>query len=618
MRYPQSFMDALKSRFLVSQVVGRRVALRRHGREFMGLCPFHKEKTPSFTVNDEKGFYHCFGCGAHGDTIGFVKDYEGISYKEAVERLAAEAGLAVPQPTREEAERERVRHSLQDACEAACRWFVEQLQVGSHQEVRAYLAQRGLSEDIIQRFRVGYAPDDRDALKRALIAQGFQESQLVEAGLLIQPDGGRASYSRFRGRVMFPIRDARSKVVAFGGRILPGSLQTDAPKYLNSPETDLFKKGQMLYNYDLARRPAMESGRLVLCEGYMDVIALAQAGIAYAVAPLGTAVTATQLQLMWQACDTPTMCLDGDAAGARAMGRASELALPLLVPGKSLHFARLPVGQDPDDVVRQRGATAMEEMITGAPGLAEMLWQDVAGTGAKTPEERAGQEQALLQMADVIAHPIVKAHYRAFFKEKLWQRGTGGGRAHSMKTPRENLPLLPQAHDARSRIHKAMQQCTKLALLYPLLLQDSLQEENYARMECQDAGLMRLAFELVEVVAGLAELSRDAVAVALEEAGLETELARLWASDALAIPKALQNDQAGQLFPLAQRLWQQAVNAYLLASLQAELIQAESDLAQDNNEANFERMKALKEQVTQMEREREALYLHDLLEGSHS
>lgn len=618
MRYPQSFMDALKSRFLVSQVVGRRVALRRHGREFMGLCPFHKEKTPSFTVNDEKGFYHCFGCGAHGDAIGFVKDYEGISYKEAVERLAAEAGLAVPQPTREEAERERVRHSLQDACEAACRWFVEQLQVGSHQEARAYLAQRGLSEDIIQRFRVGYAPDDREALKRALIAQGFQESQLVEAGLLIQPDGGRASYSRFRGRVMFPIRDARSKVVAFGGRILPGSLQTDAPKYLNSPETDLFKKGQMLYNYDLARRPAMESGRLVLCEGYMDVIALAQAGIAYAVAPLGTAVTATQLQLMWQACDTPTMCLDGDAAGARAMGRASELALPLLVPGKSLHFARLPVGQDPDDVVRQRGATAMEEMIAGAPGLAEMLWQDVAGTGAKTPEERAGQEQALLQMADVIAHPIVKAHYRAFFKEKLWQRGAGGGRAHSMKTPRENLPLLPQAHDARSRIQKAMQQCTKLALLYPLLLQDSLQEENYARMECQDAGLMRLAFELVEVVAGLAELSRDAVTLALQEAGLETELARLWASDALAIPKALQNDQAGQLFPLAQRLWQQAVNAYLLASLQAELIQAESDLAQDNNEANFERMKALKEQVTQMEREREALYLHDLLEGSHS
>ncbi len=612
MRYPQSFMDALKSRFTVSQVVGRRVSLRRHGREFMGLCPFHKEKTPSFTVNDEKGFYHCFGCGAHGDIISFIKDFEGISYKEAIERLAGEAGLAVPQPSREEAARERVRHSLQDACEAACRWFMEQYQVGSHASARHYVQQRGLSEEIIQRFRIGYAPESRDALKQTLMAEGFAEELLVEAGLLIRPDQGKPTYSRFRGRVMFPIRDARSKVVAFGGRILPDAAQGDAPKYLNSPETDLFKKGHLLYNMDLARRAAMDTGKLLLCEGYMDVIALAQAGIAYAVAPLGTAVTETQMQLLWQMCDTPAMCLDGDSAGVRAMRRASELALPLLSPGKSLHFVRLPAGQDPDDVVRQGGAQALLDMVQSAPGLADMLWQEVAAADAKTPEERAGAEHKLMQMADAIQNPIVKAHYRSYFKDKFWSRGEYGAmRAKSVKAAREILPLLPQAQDQRSQMRKAMMQCCKLVLLYPSLLHDLTALEEFSRMECNDATLMALAGQVIAAVDASAQPTRETVQAELDAVGLQAEIQRLWATDMLTIPKALLRDTSLHQLPMAQRLWRQAANAYQLAAMQAELIQAEFDLAQQMSEASFERIRELKADVTRIEREREQLYMED-------
>ena len=263
MRYPASFLEQLKNVASVSSVVGARLPIKRHGREFQALCPFHKEKSPSFTINDEKGFYHCFGCGAHGDAIGFIKEYEGINYKEAIEKLAGELGLALPQPTREAVVQDKRRRSLQDVCELACRWFESQLAASGGFAARDYLEKRGLNADTIQRFRLGFAPDDRGAMARALMAEGVTQQELLAAGLLIQPDdAGREAYARFRGRIIFPIRDSASKVIAFGGRLL--GHHDNAPKYLNSPETELFHKGAMLYNFDLARRAARgEEARLL-------------------------------------------------------------------------------------------------------------------------------------------------------------------------------------------------------------------------------------------------------------------------------------------------------------------------------------------------------------------
>ena len=377
MRFPPEFLDRLRNHLPISEVIGKRVPIRRHGREFQALCPFHKEKSPSFTVNDEKGFFHCFGCAAHGDAIGFIMNFEGVTYPEAVERLAIEAGLPVPKMTREAEESERKRHTLEDAVALAARWFAEQLATPAGTEARDYLRDRGLSAETIEQFGVGFAPNLREALKAALIRQGLPEAMLVEAGLLSVPDSG-APYDRFRGRLMFPIKNAQGKIVAFGGRILASAETNRTAKYLNSPETPLFKKGELLFAYDVAARLARDAGTIIVAEGYMDVIALHQAGFTHAVAPLGTAITEAQLRLLWRAASEPTLCLDGDAAGQRAMQRAAELALPLLKPGFGLKFAVLPAGEDPDSLIRKSGSAAL---CPGAGPGARIVAHDV-GAGA--------------------------------------------------------------------------------------------------------------------------------------------------------------------------------------------------------------------------------------------
>lgn len=617
MRYPQAFMDALKSHFLVSEVVGKRVQLRRHGREFLGLCPFHKEKTPSFTVNDEKGFYHCFGCGAHGDTIGFIKEFEGISYKDAVERLASDAGVSVPQPSREEVAKERLRRSLQEVMEMACRWFEGELHSGQGYRAQSYIQERGLAPETVGRFRIGYAPDDRDALKRALLAEGVTEEQMIATGLLIRVEG-RPTYSRFRGRLMFPIRDKVSKVVAFGGRILPGMGHSDAPKYLNSPETDLFKKGGMLYNFDLARKPAFDTGTILVCEGYMDVIALSQVGLQSAVAPLGTAITASQLQLLWQVCDTPALCLDGDTAGERAMFRVAELALPLLAPGKSLSFVMLPKGEDPDTLVKQQGVEAMNELVTAAPGLADVLWDRVTYKGAKTPEARAGQEQQLLHLADQIQNPTVKGHYRSYFKQKLWEQQRFGMTAGSVKMPQaqaQTLPLLPQAKDNNSRIYRSVLKATQLVLLYPQLLHDAYAEEIYARMEFQDATLSRLQQEVLRALCETPDMTRVDLHASLQRGGYMDYVLELL-NQRSVWPSGFMQDADAQLLPEARRMWRQAVNAYSLAAVMFEFKQAEADMAADMSETALARFLELKSQLHAIEQERDQLYNEEVFEDT--
>ncbi len=424
MSLPQAFLDELRARIGLAALIGRRVRLQRKGREFQGLCPFHNEKTPSFTVNEAKGFYHCFGCGAHGDAFSFVMQTEGLTFQEAVERLAGEAGMDVPRPTPEAAAAEARRASLQDVVEAACRLFEKTLASRAGGDARSYLERRGLTPATIGRFRLGYAPDQRNYLTDALKAEGIEEEQILEAGLAKRdPDSGRFR-EYFFDRVIFPIADRRGRIVAFGGRRLG---EGGGPKYLNSPDGSLFHKGELLYNLKGAQEALRDkSQRLLIVEGYMDVIALAQAGLGGAVAPLGTAVTEAQLGLAWRLADEPLFCLDGDAAGRRAAARVVERALPLLQPGKSLDFAFLPEGEDPDSLVRSGGRAALQERLDGSLPLAEFVWQEMLGpTPPKTPERWAALKSQILEACGRISETSVQESYRTFLLDRFYDARRG-------------------------------------------------------------------------------------------------------------------------------------------------------------------------------------------------
>ena len=402
------FLDELRSRTSLSALVGRTVKLQKAGREWKACCPFHKEKTPSFTLSDEKGFYHCFGCGAHGDAIRWLTDNRGLPFMDAVKELADAAGMEVPAPDpRSQARAERAA-GLYGVMEAAQHWFEEQLGGIGGAEARAYLEKRGISDETRRRFGFGYAPDTRGKLRGALREIG--DEKLIEAGLLIAPEDEREPYDRFRGRLTFPIRDRRGRVVAFSARILgPGE-----PKYLNSPETPIFEKGRLLFNIDRAAAASRDAKRVIVVEGQMDVIALDQAGIGEAVAPLGTALTEAQLALLWQLSPSPILCFDGDSAGQKAAIRGALRALPHVGPGRSLAFATLPTGQDPDDLVRSGGREAIEALLAQPEPLVERLWRHEAGAEPlATPEQRAGLRQRLLDHAGAIADANVRDQYRS-------------------------------------------------------------------------------------------------------------------------------------------------------------------------------------------------------------
>ena len=430
MAFSPHFLDELRARVPVSAVAGRRVKLIKKGREFTGLCPFHAEKSPSFFVNDDKQFYHCFGCGAHGTVFDFVMNTEGLGFPETVEKLAAEAGLEVPRSTPEEAAREQQRLGLYEACEQACVWFETQLRSPVGAAGLAYLKSRGLTDSVIRTFRLGFAPDSREALRTALETQGFARSVLIEAGLLKLPDpdgpaAGRAPYDAFRGRVMFPITDRRGRVIAFGGR----TMGDGQPKYLNSSETPIFHKRQTLFGFATARRAALEAGELVVVEGYMDVIALHRAGIAHAVAPLGTALTEEQLSELWRTVAEPTVCFDGDAAGQKAARRAAEVALPLLKPAQSLKFCVLPPGQDPDDLLKSGGAEAVRAALAKTRALSDVVWEaELDGRDLSTPERRAGFKQAIRERVLQIADRTVQEQYRRHFDDLLAEVFGGAAR----------------------------------------------------------------------------------------------------------------------------------------------------------------------------------------------
>jgi DNA primase len=442
MRFTPQFLDELKARLPVSEVVGRRVKLQRSGREWKGLSPFNKEKTPSFTVNDRKGFYHDFSSGKHGSIFDFVMETEGVTFPEAVERLAAMAGVALPKYSKEEEARDEKRRTLHEVMELAAKFFEATLAGRTGAKARGYLADRALDSATQLKFRLGYATSERFALKEHLGSQGVSVDDMIETGLLIVGDDVPVPYDRFRDRVMFPITDFRGRIIAFGGR----ALAADAPaKYLNSPETTLFHKGSNLYNGAAARAAVHDGAALVVVEGYVDVIAMVNAGYPATVAPLGTALTEEQLGLLWKMADEPVLCFDGDKAGRRAAYRAVDLALPRLKPGKSLRFALLPEGQDPDDLYRAGGRDAIAEVLASARPLADILWgRETELTSWDTPERRAALEARVNQLVRGIGDEAVRKYYGQDFQARLRQLLTprfDPGRGDRPRFPQRNVPF---------------------------------------------------------------------------------------------------------------------------------------------------------------------------------
>jgi DNA primase len=440
MRFTPQFLDELRARLSVSEVVGRRVKLKKAGREWKGLSPFQQEKTPSFYVNDQKGFYHDFSSGKHGDIISFVMETDGVPFGEAVERLANMAGLPLPAATPDAARHEQRRKSLHDVMDLAARFFAETLASRLGAKARGYLADRAISPATQVQFRLGYAPGEKYALKEHLGKQGVSVEDMIETGLLVAGDDIPVPRDRFRDRVMFPITDLRGRVIAFGGR----ALEKDVPaKYLNSPETPLFHKGDNLYNHATARKATHDGAALIVVEGYIDVIAMVTAGFAGAVAPLGTALTESQLALLWKMADEPILCFDGDRAGQKAAYRAADLALPYLAPGKSLRFALLPEGQDPDDLVRSGGRGAVEEVIGAARPLADVIWsRELEGGSFVTPERRAALEARINELSNGIRDEVVRRYYRQDLADRLQRtfapeggRGGFAGRGNFRSQP---------------------------------------------------------------------------------------------------------------------------------------------------------------------------------------
>ena len=425
--FPPDFLDQIRERVALEDVIGRRVKLIRRGREYVGLSPFQKEKTPSFTVVPEKGFYKCFSSGESGDIFDFLMKVDGLSFPEAVERLAGEAGLELPAATPQDARADARRKTLRDATEAACVFFQHVLRMPEGKVGMDYLTRRGLTPETLERFRLGYAPSGRDALKTALTRAEIDAETAAAAGLVRKSERDGHEYAYFRERVIFPILDRRGQVVAFGGR----TLGDGQPKYLNSPESSLFEKRRVLYGLAQALPTARKERAFIVVEGYMDVIALHQAGFDTAVAPLGTALTEEQLQILWKIAPEPILCFDGDTAGQRAAGRVAERVLPLLKPGFGVRFALLPSGEDPDSLIRGRGKRAMEDVLAETLPLSEVLWRaETQGRTAATPEDRAALQARLDAHARQIADPSVRQHFSQGFRDRLWRtlrQGRGPG-----------------------------------------------------------------------------------------------------------------------------------------------------------------------------------------------
>ena len=642
MRFSPQFLDELRARLPVSEVVGRRVKLRKAGREWKGLSPFNKEKTPSFFVNDQKQAWFDFSSGKNGSIFDFLMLTEGLSFPEAVERLAADAGMPLPKVSHEEEAREEKRRSLADVMEMAAQFFEATLAGRIGAKARGYLADRSLDPATQVKFRLGYAPGERFALKEHLGNQGVSVEDMVAAGLLVSAEDIPVPYDRFRDRVMFPITDPRGRVIAFGGRALEKDAQA---KYLNSPETSLFHKGGTLYNIAMARAATHKGAPVVAVEGYVDVIAMVNAGYEGAVAPLGTALTEDQLALIWKMADEPILCFDGDGAGRRAAYRAIDIALPLVRPGKSLRFATLPEGQDPDDLWRSGGREAIDAVLSAARPLADMLWmRETEAASFTTPERRAALEARVGEITGAIGDETVRKYYRRDFGERLrrlffgsderprnkrmanseWRMANRGDKGRRNSSPARYSPFatrpgatrptdgpyvvaspqlaaspIMRGHRAAMPLREAL--ILQAAINHPWLLDEHLETLEGTEFRHPDAEKVKAA--LIDIAAhhgasgGAAngeavrgELSRRGVAELVERIERSITVPSVWG----ARPDAAPADVAmtwNQLFAL-HRQWH---------SLIKELKDAEQALGRDTTEANYTWLQDVKARLSVIE-----------------
>jgi DNA primase len=619
MRYPPGLLDEIRARLPVSEVVGKRVRLIKAGREWKALSPFNAEKTPSFYVNDQKGFYHDFSSGKHGDIFSFLMEVEGLPFPEAVERLAQMAGVTLPKLSHEAEVQEVRRKGLHEVMDLAVAYFRAELKGRAGAKARAYLDGRGLAPETRDLFGIGYAPPDRHGLRDHLAGKGVTVETMVEAGLLVSGDDIPVAYDRFRDRVMFPIADSRGRVIAFGGRALEKDVSA---KYLNSPDTPLFQKGHVLYNHHLARKAAHDRGTVIAVEGYIDVIAMTVAGFPHTVAPLGTALTPEQLGLLWRMAEEPILCFDGDKAGRRAAYRAVDTALPLIEAGKSVRFALLPEGQDPDDLARASGPAALERVLNGSLPFVDLLWsREVEAAPLDTPERRAALEKRIRERLAVIANEDLRRHYKAEMDQRLraLMPGTqGGGQRRDGNRPdrgnwrgRDNrrptgVPEVLRASEslARSALFSGAPSLSPREgfILMTLVSHPELLAENaemLAGLDFTHAESHRVRQALVDWDAARPDGEAAGTRAALEAAGLVQDLARLelavrfgdrWCLDSSADPAEVRESL------------RQAITLHRRAlTLHNELSLAQAAFAHEASEANLAWIRDLRAQISALE-----------------
>lgn len=619
MKFPPSILEEIKARLPVSAVVGKRVRLAKAGREWKGLSPFNAEKTPSFFVNDQKASFFDFSSGKNGDIFKFVMETEGLSFPEAVEKLAAEAGVTLPKVTHEAQIQEERRKGLHEVVELAAQFFEAELAGERGAGARRYLTGRGLEGEARKRFRIGYGPDARFALRDHLAGKGVSSELMMEAGLLVHGEDIAVPYDRFRDRIMFPIHDARGRVVAFGGRALSSEVSA---KYLNSPETPLFHKGRLLFNHHNARKAAHDSGRVVVVEGYVDVIAMTMAGIAHAVAPLGTALTEDQIGLLWRMADEPVLCLDGDKAGRKAASRAIDLALPLLEPGKSLSFALLPDGQDPDDLARSGGAAALGAVLDAARPLVDMLWtREAEAAPLDTPERRAAFERRLKDALSQIRDEVTRRHYRREIDQRLSQmfaaaaparydrqrqgRGAfnprGGGNWHQLGRPLAPLKASSQLSQSRIMVQGAGEDAREAFILLALASHPDLIArcvDEIAELALQGPAAERFRQALLDAALD-GELEEDVLASRLAQPRVRDAHGALMAVTGPAEKRKLA--QSADPESVFDSIRQAVVLHQRARTLNTELKAAERALADEATEANFAWIKDVKARLETLE-----------------
>ncbi|NRB20462.1 MAG: DNA primase [Rhodobacteraceae bacterium] len=598
------FLDELRNRVSLSQVVGRKVMWDQR-KSNMGKgdmwapCPFHHEKSASFHVDDRKGFYYCFGCQAKGDAIGFVQETENVGFMEAVQIIAAEAGMEMPARDPQAQQKQDRRTLLVDVMEQAVQFFRLQLNTGRAQEARAYLERRGMSQQSLERWQIGFAPDGWQNMWDHLRGKGVDEDLIFGAGLAKPSTKGGKPYDTFRNRIMFPIRDARGRAIAFGGRAMDPN---DNAKYLNSPETELFDKGRSLYNLAPARVAAGKGQPLLVAEGYMDVIALADGGFEAAVAPLGTAVTESQLMMMWRIADEPIIALDGDTAGLRAAMRLIDLALPLLEAGKSLRFAMMPEGKDPDDLIRSQGPAAVQALLDQAVPMVKLLWRrETEGKVFDSPERKAGLDKSLRQKIKLIRDPSIRKHYGDDIKDMLWELYRGNRKPTSVAfnpiggfspkggfkdgprgkwRPGGKAVPQPLASTKSSMLAAATDQAA-IAMREAVILASAIAtpavivefEASFERMSCSDPDHAIMRDMILRYGVGAPERLQDEILYALGPYALEN----LHALRHVAISACVRNP--GDLETASLMLSEEFAKIEARLGLDAEVAEAEEDLS---------------------------------------